>query len=397
MKKKILLISVGLLLALFSMSWVGTGFAQSEIRIGVVGDYTGSQAPIALAHKRGLVLRLDQIGNKIGGHPVKVFYEDCKEEVAPTVEKVRKLIEGDRVHILLGPLYGSGIAAVADYMKGKGIPWLPMAASGEQFTSANPAHFAHNWGWYQLGGTLSPFAYNKMGARTAVVIVNDYAFGHLQGGIYKETFEKLGGKVLKYIALPLPEPDYRPYLMGMPAADVSLVFTTGFLSVRFVKQYVELGLQKKTPVLGAVSTLDPLYRAEMGKESVGMRYITHWDPDLDIPENVAFVRDLRAKYPEIKSMGYYDMSGFLSIRIMEEALKANVGDFENPSRFVKAISGVDFPSPLGRFRFDPQIRCPILTFYVFDIVEKDGKFPSKLVDKMPDFRPIMPPPPTPKK
>ena len=135
----------------------------------------------------------------------------------------------------------------------------------------------------------------------------------------------------------------------------------------------------------------------MGKESVGMRYITHWDPDLDIPENVAFVRDLRARYPEIKSMGYYDMSGFLSIRIMEEALKANIGDFENPSRFAKAISAVDFPSPLGRFRFDPQIRCPILTFYVFDIVEKDGKFPSKLVDKMPDFRPIMPPPPPPKK
>ena len=64
---------------------------------------TGSQAPIALAHKRGLVLRLEQIGNKIGGHPVKVFYEDCKEEVAPTVEKVRKLIEGDRVHISLAP------------------------------------------------------------------------------------------------------------------------------------------------------------------------------------------------------------------------------------------------------------------------------------------------------
>ena len=53
MKKKILLISLGLLLALLSMSWVGTGFTQPEIRIGVVGDFTGSQAPIALAHKRG--------------------------------------------------------------------------------------------------------------------------------------------------------------------------------------------------------------------------------------------------------------------------------------------------------------------------------------------------------
>ena len=392
MKKKIWPISMVVLFTLLSMSWVGTGFTQSEIRIGVVGDYTASQAPIALAHKRGLELRLEQIGNKIAGRPVKVFYEDCKEEVAPTVEKVRKLVEGDRVHILLGPLYGSGIGAVADYMKKKGIPWLPMAASGEQFTSSIPNHFAHNWGWYQLGGTLAPFAYNKMRARKAVVIVNDYFFGHLQGGIYKDTFEKLGGKVLKYIALPLTEPDYRPYLMGMPDADVALVFTTGFLSVRFVKQYVELNLQKKTPVLGAVSTLDTLYRAEMGKESVGMRYITHWDPDLDIPENNAFVRDLRARYPEIKALGYYDMSGFLSIRIMEEALKTIGGDVENSARFVKAISGVDFPSPLGRFRFDPEIRCPILTFYVFEIVEKDGKFPSKLIDKMPDFRPIKPPP-----
>lgn len=390
MKTKILL--VPLLLAVLSVSWVGTGFTQPEIRIGVVGGFTGGQAPIALAHKRGLVLRLEQVGNKIAGRPVKVFYEDGKEEVAPTVEKVRKLIEGDKVHILLGPLFGPAIQAIAEYMKKNGIPWLPTAASGEQITAANPSHFSHNWGWYQLGSTLAPYAYNKLGARTAVIIVNDYAFGHLQGGIYKETFEQLGGKVLKYVALPLPEPDYRPYLLGMPAADVALVFTTGFPAVRFAQQYVELNLQKKTPVLGAVSALDPLYRTQMGKASVGMRYITHWDPDLNIPENVAFVRDLRARYPEITDMGYYDMSGFLAIRILEEALKTIGGDVENPARVAKAISAVDFPSPLGRFRFHPEIRAPIVTFYVFEIVEKDGKFPSKLIDKMPDFPPSLPKP-----
>jgi ABC-type branched-subunit amino acid transport system substrate-binding protein len=113
---------------------------------------------------------------------------------------------------------------------------------------------------------------------------------------------------------------------------------------------------------------------------------------LDIPENNAFVRDLRARYPEIKALGYCDMSGFMSIRIMEEALKTIGGDVENSARFVKAMSGVDFPSPLGRFRFDPEIRCPILTYYVFEIVEKGGKFPSKLIDKLPDVRPVVPPP-----
>lgn len=390
MKKTVLFVSLALFLAVLSMSWVGAGYAQSEIRIGVVGDYTGGQAQVSLAHKRGLELRLEQIGHKIGGRPVKVIYEDCKEEVAPTVEKVRKLVEGDKVHILLGPLIGGNIMAVQDYMKRKGIPWLPMAASGETITSAVPNHFNHNWAWYQLGGALAPYAYNKMNAKTAVVIVNDYSFGNLQGGIYKETFDKLGGKVLKYIGLPLPEPDYRPYLMGMPSADVALVFTTGFPAVRFVKQYVELKLQEKTPVLGAVSSLDPLYRAQMGKDSVGMRYITHWDPDLDIPENVAFMKAIRAKYPDVPSFGYYDVSGFVSIRIMEEALKGKINDVDNPARFVKDISAVDFPCPFGRFRLHPEIRSPILTLYVFEIVEKDGKFPSKLIDKMVDVPPVLP-------
>src|SRR3972149_8514941 len=100
MKKKLVL--VPLLLAVLSVSWVGTGFTQPEIRIGVVGGFTGGQASIAEAHKRGLVLRLEQIGYKISGRPVKVFYEDCKEEVAPTEEKSRKLIEGGRVQILIG-------------------------------------------------------------------------------------------------------------------------------------------------------------------------------------------------------------------------------------------------------------------------------------------------------
>src|SRR3990170_8676445 len=134
MKKKLVL--VPLLLAVLSMSWVGTGFTQPEIRIGVVGGFTGTMAPTALAYQRGLVLRLEQAGYKIAGRPVKVIFEDCKEEVAPTVEKVRKLVESDRVHILLGPLFGGNIMAIQDYMKRKGIPWLPLAASGEHITAS---------------------------------------------------------------------------------------------------------------------------------------------------------------------------------------------------------------------------------------------------------------------
>ncbi len=390
MKKKIFLISLGLSLMLLSTSWVGTGFAAPEIRIGVVAGFTGGQAPVAMAHKRGLLLRLGQLNNKIAGRPVKVFYEDCEEKVAPTVEKTRKLIEGDKVHVLLGPLFGSGIMAIANYMKRKGIPWFPLASSGEHLTAANPAHFTQNSGWNQYGSYLAPYAYNKLGARTAVIIVSDYAFGHIEGKIIRKSFEKIGGKVLKYISLPLPEPDYRPYLMGMPKADVAFVFTTGFPAVRFVKQYVELGLQKKTPVFGLGSALDTLYRAQMGKESVGMRYILHWDPNLDNPENKAFVRDLRAANPSLKAMGYYDMSGFLSIRIIEEALKTIGGDVENSARFAKAISAVDFPAPVGPFRFDPKLRGPVLNFYVFEIVEKDGKFPSKVIDIIPNTSPILP-------
>jgi branched-chain amino acid transport system substrate-binding protein len=390
MKKKIFLISLGLLLALLSMSWVGTGFTQPEIRIGVVAGYTGGHAVTSLAHQRGLELRLEQIGYKIAGRPVKVIYEDCKEEPGPTVSKVRKLIEDDRVHILLGPLLGSGIEAIAGYVKEKGVLWLPLAASGEHLTAANPMHFSEAHGWNQYGSYLAPYAYDKFGARTAVIIIHDYSFGHLMGRHFKTTFIKAGGEIVQEIALPLPELDYRPYLVKVKKADVALVFTTGFPAVRFVKQYVELGLQKRTPVFALGSSLDTLYRADMGADALGMRYIFQWDPDLDTPENIKFVRDLKKKYPMIKDTSFYEMNGFVSARIIEEALKAIKGDAENKARFAKAVAAVDFLAPQGRFRFHPEIRAPYVTYYVFEVVEKDGKFPSKVIDKIPDTSPVLP-------
>lgn len=390
MKKKILLIPLALLLVI-SLIAIGcpAPAEKTEIKIGVTGAYTGFAASMGLSHKKGFDLRMEQIGYEIAGRPVKVTYEDCVEDVATTVTKVKKLVEQDQVHVLNGPLLGSGIQAIKDYMKEKGIPWCPLGVAYEDILLDNPAHFAPTQGAFQYASPVPIYAYNKLGVRTAVIIVSDFAYGNDVGGLWQSIFTKLGGKVVKYIALPLTEQDYRPYLVGMPKADAAFVFTSGMCSVYFVKQYAELNLQQETPVLALTSTLDPLFRKDMGRAALGMRYIAVWDPTLDVPKNVAFVKDMEAKYPG-EPVDYYAMAGFMFVQIIEEALQSINGNAEDSAAFVKAIKGVDFDGLFGRFKYIPEYNAPVVDMYVFEIVEQDGSFPTKLVDTMPQLPPYLP-------
>src|SRR4030042_4062840 len=94
------------------------------IRIGVLLDDTGFMAEFGPKYRLIQDLYLEEIGWKVAGRPIKLFIEDSGSDATKGIEKARKLVGVDKVHMLVGTLLGTIIQSVAVYAAEVKIPHL---------------------------------------------------------------------------------------------------------------------------------------------------------------------------------------------------------------------------------------------------------------------------------
>src|SRR4026209_457506 len=84
---------------------------QKTIKIGLVSSFSGPVAAIGNDMRNSFELGLDHLGRKLGGMPVEVIYED--DTIKPEVgkQKTDKLIESDKVDIVVGYIWSNVLLA----------------------------------------------------------------------------------------------------------------------------------------------------------------------------------------------------------------------------------------------------------------------------------------------
>src|SRR5260370_6712959 len=97
---------------------------QGPIKIGLIVPLTGAFSPNGRDMANGLALGLAQAGNKAAGREIQVVTEDEQGTPAVALTKARKLVELDKVDLLVGPLLASSGYALRDYIDEQKIPAL---------------------------------------------------------------------------------------------------------------------------------------------------------------------------------------------------------------------------------------------------------------------------------
>ena len=102
--------SVGLV-ALASLFMTGAAFAQEKIKVGVTATLEGTYTVLGEDGIRGHQTALNKFGTKIGDKQLEFIIASTDATPDSAVRAVRKLIEQDKVQILLSPVSGDeGIA-----------------------------------------------------------------------------------------------------------------------------------------------------------------------------------------------------------------------------------------------------------------------------------------------
>src|SRR3954471_24169023 len=238
-------------------------FARAQagpIKIGLLAPLTGVVASGGKEMVEGVQFYLDQVKSEMGGRKVELTIEDDASNPDTALQKARRLVEQANVHFLCGDLLANTGLAVANYVKGNGVPYfIPIIAADDLTQRARIPNVIRIAGYSasQTTHPLGDWAW-KQGFKKIATIGQDYTFGHEQCAGLARVFSENGGKVVQQLWHPLNTADFSPYLGQLASAGVDAVFSmqTGADGTRFIQQWATFGLKGRIPLMGSMNCTD---------------------------------------------------------------------------------------------------------------------------------------------
>ena len=92
------------------------------IKIGLMAPLTGVMASGGKELVEGFELWWELNGKEIAGRKIEITVEDDASNPDTALQKARRLVEQGNVHFLIGNILANTGIAVANYVKGNGVP-----------------------------------------------------------------------------------------------------------------------------------------------------------------------------------------------------------------------------------------------------------------------------------
>lgn len=300
------------------------GEAADAVKIGQIAELTGVYVDISQPEVYGAQFALEKWNAKGGvmSRPVEVVVEDDQNNPGVAVEKIRKLVQVDKVDALFGTV-NSAIALSASGASHE-LGQLYIVTGGH--TDPVTGNLCH-WNVFRTCHTAwqetqaSGFSIAKKFGKNWYLITPDYAFGHSLAAGYAAVIKQLGGQIVANDLTPLGTSDFSAYITKMSTAkvDAIIVLLAGSDFVNFLKQASGYGLLKKFPLAGPQAELEPFL--ELPPESRVGYWGIEWYYNSPIvfgksnAEATAFVKNYIARHhtpPSARSVfGYVSLDRML--------------------------------------------------------------------------------------
>lgn len=349
----------------------------APIKIGIMYPLAGPAASVGEMMVAATKFGFEEAGYQVAGRKIEIIIEDEGGQAEVALDKARKLVEHDKVDMIIGPLVKVSSLAVAPYVSKMGVPLI--------YTSPLPLETATKYDWLFLaGGSLrqmvSPmglYAYDKLGFRKVTALATDIADGHEFVDVFRDAIKARGGQVVQEQYPPFNCQDFAPYLTNLKDADAALTWFQGGDAIRFLIQYHEFGIRKRMPLQPAyfggfvqlflLRRLPPPVADAMIGEYTQTVYTSLFETDV----SKRFAENWKNKFGYLPDDVH--ATPYLGVEVALRALKATGGD-ATPEKLRQAILSLDFESLEGHVRFDPQTRCAIRDAFICRIDKINGQY-----------------------
>ena len=169
--------------------------ANQPIRMGFIGPLSGDGASWGEIEKNAIELTVDDINSSggINGRPIEITYEDGKCDGATALSAAEKLVEVDKIKILLVSC-SQEMLPIAPYANAHKVVALTSYASASGITDAGPYIFRNSYTNGEMAAAMARQAL-KYGSRVAI-ISEESAFATDLRDLFIVDITKAGGTIV---------------------------------------------------------------------------------------------------------------------------------------------------------------------------------------------------------
>jgi branched-chain amino acid transport system substrate-binding protein len=370
--------------------------AKDEYKFGVIATLEGAFAALGEDGVRGVKQALNERDYMVAGKKVELIIMSSDASPDSAVRAVRKLVEQDKVDLVIGPLSGSEGIALKNYAKTQPqVTILNGSSAAQDTTLRDPAPNFFRWqtdGAQWMAG-LGEYAYNVKGYKKIVTIAEDYSFPYTQVLGFLLGYCEAGGQVLDRFWVPIGNKDFSAIVASIPD-DIDAIYVAlgGADAVNFLSQYEMAGGNK--PLIGGSITMDQSVLGSKGRRRDFVVGTPSGGPIADSsqkPSWLKYVADYRKLYPKgFPSPSLFTYGYYCATLAALEALEQVKGDLSNGQKaFREALSKLELQAPGGLIKLD-QNRQAIADIFLTEVVlGEDGNLYNKVIKTIPMVNQVM--------
>ncbi len=389
MRTKLLMAAIGVSLT------AGAAQAQDKIKIGVLATLEGALTTLGEDAIRGMEIAVKQAGAKAGGKTIEVITFPTNASPDSAIRGARKLVEQDKVDILIGPVSGSEGIAIRDYSKTQPQVTFLNGSSGAletTYVTPSPNFFRFNLDGSQWLSGLGSYVYNDKKWRKIATVAEDYSFPYTQLFGFIPEYCSLGGQITEKFWVPLGTKDFASVISKLPD-DVDAIYLGlgGGDAVNFFNQYAQAG--GKAKLIGGSILVDQTVLSSKGAAKRIAIGIPSAGPQADVWDNAkwnewvklyqsSFPADKRFTSPSLTGTAYYN--DFNAVFQILNDIKGDLSD--GHKKFREGLAKLELDAPNGKIKLDAN-RQAIGTNFITEVVElPNGDLVNKAMKVVPDVK-----------
>jgi branched-chain amino acid transport system substrate-binding protein len=344
----------------------------NKVRVGLMLPYTGTYAQLGVAIENGVRMAIAEKGGKLAGREIEWFKVDDESEPAKGVENANRLVQRDKVDVLIGTVHSGVQMGIQKVVRDSGtlciIPNAGVHAATRGLCAPNV--FRTSFTYSQPTLALGKPMYDR-GVRKAVWITWKYAAGEEAFEGFRDSFTKAGGTIVKELGVPFPNVEFQAQLTEIASLrpDAVACFFAGGGAVKFIRDYAAAGLKGKIPLYGSGFLTEGVLDAA-GPAADGIITTMHYSDSLDTPRNKQFRTAYATQFkmqPDV-----YAVQGYDAGQLLLQGATAVKGDLGNKQALYKAMQSAVIDSPRGKWTMS-KAHNPVQDMYLRVVENKENK------------------------
>jgi ABC-type branched-subunit amino acid transport system substrate-binding protein len=312
------------------------GATDTEIKVGQTVPLSGPASAYATIGKtQSAYIKMINDRGGVNGRMINLIQYDDAYSPPKTVERVRKLVEGDEVLLTFQIIGTAPNAAVQKYLNAKKVPQLFAATGASRFN--DPAAFPWTMGFnpsYLVEGRIygQYILKHYPNARIGVLYQNDDLGKDYLNGIRAGLGAKAEQMVVAETSYELSEPTIDSKIIKIKDAGADLIFSasTPKQAAQAIKKIAELGWHPVHIIDINASSLSAVLKPaglDNSKGVISVGYVKdpadpEWKDDEGTKRYLAFMAKY---YPEGDRDSNLNVYGYITAQLLVQVLK-NCGD-----------------------------------------------------------------------